>query len=76
MQYLSKSQFKTKTFEIMRAIEQGGESLIITDHGKPVLELKAYIENSPAPLERLKDSVVEFVDPFEPVVDDEWEFAS
>lgn len=73
MQHLSKSQFKPKALEIMRSVEQGGESIIITDHGKPVLELKAYVPSDIDPIERLKGSVVEFADPFEPIADDEWE---
>ena len=72
MQHLSKSQFKPKALEIMRSVEQDGEPIIITDHGKPVLELKAYVSSYIDPIERLKGSVVEFIDPFEPVADDEW----
>ena len=75
MRHLSKSQFKPKALEVMRSVEQGGEPIIITDHGKPVLELKAYVSNDIDPFERLKGSVVEFVDPFEPVAEDEWESA-
>ena len=76
MRHLSKSQFKPKALEIMRAIEQGGESIVITDHGKPVLELKAYISNDIDPIERLKGSVVEFLEPFEPISEDDWESAN
>lgn len=75
MKHLSKSQFKPKALEIMRAIEQSGESLVITDHGKPVLELKAYNANDIDPIKRLKGSVVEFLDPFEPIADEDWELA-
>ena len=76
MQHLSKSQFKLKALEIMRSVEQGGEPIIITDHGKPVLELKAYVSNDINPIERLKGSVVEFEEPFEPIADNEWESAN
>ena len=76
MQHLSKSQFKPKALEIMRSVEQGGEPIIITDHGKPVLELKAYVSNDIDPIERLKGSVVEFLDPFDPIAADEWESAN
>jgi antitoxin (DNA-binding transcriptional repressor) of toxin-antitoxin stability system len=76
MQHLSKSQFKPKALEIMRSVEQGGEPIIITDHGKPVLELKAYVSNDINPIERLKGSVVEFEEPFEPIADNEWESAN
>jgi len=75
MQHLSKSQFKPKALEIMRTVEQGGEPIIITDHGKPVLELKAYVSNDTDPIERLKGSVVEFIDPFAPIDENEWESA-
>lgn len=60
----------------MRSVEQAGEPVIITDHGKPVLELKPYFPTEVDPLERLKGSVVEFLDPFDPVSDDEWESAN
>ena len=76
MQHLSKSQFKPKALEIMRSVEQGGEPIIITDHGKPVLELKAYVSNDINPIERIKGSVVEFEEPFEPIADNEWESAN
>ena len=76
MQHLSKSQFKLKALEIMRSVEQGGEPIIITDHGKPVLELKAYVSNDINPIERLKGSVVECEEPFEPIADNEWESAN
>ena len=76
MQHLSKSQFKPKALEIMRAIEQSGEPVVITDHGKPVLELKVYTANDIGPIERLKGSVVDFLDPFEPVSEDDWESAN
>ena len=76
MQHLSKSQFKPKALEVMRSVEQGGEPIIITDHGKPVLELKAYVSNDIDPIERLKGSVVEFIDPCEPIAEDEWESAN
>ena len=76
MQHLSKSQFKPKALEIMRSVEQGGEPIIITDHGKPVLELKAYVSNDINPIERLKGSVVECEEPFEPIADNEWESAN
>lgn len=42
MQHMSKSQFKPKAFEIMRFIEKTGKSVILTDHGQPVLELRVY----------------------------------
>ncbi len=34
---VSKSKLKTHMLRIFREIEQSGEDLIVTDHGKPVL---------------------------------------
>ena len=58
MDYISKSKFKAKALEIMREVEKAGSPVIITDHGKPSLELRSYSEKEIDPLERLKGSVV------------------
>jgi hypothetical protein len=34
---VSKSEFKAKALEFFRQIESSGESMIVTDHGKPAL---------------------------------------
>lgn len=34
---VSKSKLKTHMLRIFREIEQSGEDLVVTDHGKPVL---------------------------------------
>ena len=73
MQHLSKSQFKPKALEIMRSVEQGKGSVVITDHGKPVLELQPYDDNEVDPKQSLAGSVVGFVDPLDPVSDNDWE---
>lgn len=75
MQHLSKSQFKPKALEIMRSVEQGKGSVVITDHGKPVLELRPYDDNEVDPKQCLAGSVVEYVDPLGPVSDNDWEAA-
>lgn len=75
MMEISKSQFKPKALEIMRQVEQTGESVIITDRGKPTLELRPYIADAVKqdPLDYLKDSVLVYIDPTKPVSDDDWE---
>lgn len=79
MKQMSKSKFKPKALELMRQVEQTGESLIISDHGKPTLELRVYQEQSIDPLARLKGSVVEYYKPTEPlsenVNESDWELA-
>ncbi len=59
----------------MRQVEQTGESLIITDHGKPTLELKPYRaeQTKEDPMTYLRGVVVEYIDPEKPVAEDEWE---
>ncbi|MFP3559849.1 type II toxin-antitoxin system Phd/YefM family antitoxin, partial [Paraburkholderia sp. SIMBA_049] len=34
---VSKSEFKARALEYFRLVEASGESLIVTDHGKPTL---------------------------------------
>lgn len=78
MEQISKSQFKPHALEIMRRVEQTGQSIVITDHGKPVLELKPFKAESlkDDPADYLRGTVVDYVDPTEPVGDDDWEATS
>lgn len=76
MRKISKSQFKPIALEVMRQVEQSGESVIITDHGKPTLELKIYHPIACDPLDLLRGSVLGFQMPTEPVGDDRWEAES
>ena len=39
---VSKSVFKAKALEYLLQIETSGESVIVTDHGKPVPEVRPY----------------------------------
>jgi len=38
--HISKSRFKANALEIFRTIEQTGEPVIVTDHGRPSLEVR------------------------------------
>ncbi|EHP44577.1 hypothetical protein OR16_01025 [Cupriavidus basilensis OR16] len=48
---------------------------MVTNHGKPVLEVRPYRSSSRSPLEILRDSVVRYDAPTEPVDADDWEAA-
>lgn len=72
---VSKSEFKAKALEYFRQIEASGESLIVTDHGKPALEVRPYRSETRQPLAILHGSVVRYVNPTEPVADGDWEAA-
>lgn len=69
---VSKSEFKARALEYFRAVEASGDTVIVTDNGKPKIEIRRYRPDERSPLERLRGSIVEFKDPTEPVADDEW----
>jgi antitoxin (DNA-binding transcriptional repressor) of toxin-antitoxin stability system len=73
---VSKSQFKAHALELFRQIEASGESLVVTDHGRPALEVRPYrpIDSGGAdPLSALRGSVLHYDEPFDPVAEDDWE---
>jgi antitoxin (DNA-binding transcriptional repressor) of toxin-antitoxin stability system len=70
---VSKSAFKARALEFCREVESSGDSLILTDHGRPVLEVRPYEEKDSDPLATLRRSVVRYERPTDPVADDEWE---
>jgi antitoxin (DNA-binding transcriptional repressor) of toxin-antitoxin stability system len=73
LQQVSKSQFKAKALEFFRMVESSGESLVVTDHGEPKLEVRPFHSTSRQPLEILRGTVLRFDRPTEPVADDDWE---
>lgn len=74
-QEYSKSRFKAQALEVMRSVEDSGENVVITAHGKKTLILTRYKDRSISPLEKLKGSVVQFDNPHEPVGEDDWELS-
>ncbi|MCF6263584.1 MAG: type II toxin-antitoxin system Phd/YefM family antitoxin [Xanthomonadales bacterium] len=69
---VSKSQFKAKALEIFRQVEASGNTVIITDHGRPTIEVRPYHQQDQNPLDILKGSVSDYIDPLEPVGGDDW----
>jgi len=47
--------------------------VIVTDHGKPAVEIRRYRETGRRPLEVLKGSVTACADPMQPVASEDWE---
>jgi len=75
MEQISKTEFKAHALEVLREIEKSGKSRIVTDHGKPTIEIKKLRQRKKSPLEVLKDTVLEY-DAFDkPVGDDDWQNA-
>ena len=69
---VSKSQFKPRSLEYFRLIEESGETMIITDRGKPVLKVMPYTDNSEDRLKVLRNSVLQYDDPTQPVALEDW----
>ena len=44
---VSKSALKARMLEYFRQVEETGEPLVVTDHGKPVLQVVPYAEKRP-----------------------------
>jgi prevent-host-death family protein len=72
-QTVSKSKFKPQALEYFRQVEESGEPLIITDRGKPVLKILPYSQQVFKGLGTLRDSVVKYENPLEPVGLEDWE---
>jgi antitoxin (DNA-binding transcriptional repressor) of toxin-antitoxin stability system len=71
---ISKSEFKSRALEFFRQVEASGERVVVTDHGKPALEVRPYRNLERDPLDILRGSVIRFDEPTAPV-DAEWEAA-
>ena len=69
---VSKSQFKPRALEYFRLIEESGETMIITDRAKPVLKVMPYTDNAEDRLKVLRNSVLQYDDPTQPVALEDW----
>jgi prevent-host-death family protein len=70
---VAKSKFKPHALQYFREVEQTGKPLIITDRGKPVLKIIPYSEEPFEALRMLRDTVLEYENPTEPVGLNDWE---
>jgi antitoxin (DNA-binding transcriptional repressor) of toxin-antitoxin stability system len=70
---ISKSQFKPRALQYFREIEKTGKTLVISDRGKPVLKIVPYVEDPEAALKALRNTVIKYEDPTEPVGLEDWE---
>ena len=64
---VSKSKFKAKALEYFRRVEETGEAIVVTDKGRPVLEIVPYRGAKDNPRARLRGSVLRYVRPTEPL---------
>ena len=70
---ISKTRFKARALEYFREVERTREELIITDRGRPVVKLVPFSGEPGRALLSLRDSVVRYDDPTEPVGVRDWE---
>lgn len=75
MEQISKTEFKAHALKVLRDIEQSGRPRIITDRGRPTLEIRKLRQQTVDPLELLKGTVIKYEAATEPVADDDWENA-
>ena len=71
--HVTKSEFKARALEYFRQVESSGEPLVVTDRGKPVVEVRRYRSDQRSPREKLRGSVVRYERPTEPVAEGDWE---
>jgi antitoxin (DNA-binding transcriptional repressor) of toxin-antitoxin stability system len=71
--HVSKSEFQARALELMREVEELGHTIVVTDGGKPVVEIRAVPKPERDPREFLRGSVLYYERPFDPVGEDDWE---
>ncbi len=70
---ISKSRFKARVLEYFREVQRTGRELVITDRGTPVLKLIPYRAEPGRALLALRESVLRYERPTDPLDDEEWE---
>lgn len=70
---VSKAQFKPKALEHFRRIQETGEELVVTDHGRPAIRISRYRRDEQDPFRALRGSVRRFDDPEAPVAQEDWD---
>jgi prevent-host-death family protein len=72
-QTVSKSRFKARALEYFREVERTGRELVITDRGEPVIRIVPYRAEPARALQALRETVVRYDAPTEPVAIEDWE---
>lgn len=69
---VSKAHFKARALEYFRKVEKTGEPVIVTDRGRPTIEVRRHPsarDGKEDPLAALRGSVLRFDEPTAPAVD-------
>jgi len=70
---LSKAQLKPRLMEYLREVEEHGMELVVTHRGRPAVRIVPYAADHSHRVLDLRDSVLRYDSPFEPVGEDSWE---
>lgn len=73
LQLISKSEFKPRALEYLRRVEEHKMPILITHFGKPVAKIVPYDEGAEDNFMFLRDSVISYKNPPQPVEYDTWE---
>lgn len=57
---VSKAIFKARACELFRQVEIYGESVVVTDHGRPTIEIRRYSGHQKNPVDALRATIVSF----------------
>lgn len=55
---VSKTELKAHALELLRGIQATGQPLVVTDHGKPVLQIQSWRGETRTALDVLKGSIL------------------
>ncbi|MEX1082107.1 MAG: hypothetical protein WD382_07395 [Halofilum sp. (in: g-proteobacteria)] len=72
---VSKAQFKPKALEHFRRVQETGEELVVTDHGRPAIRISRYRRSERDPFRALRRSVKRYDDSEAPVAAEDWDAA-
>ncbi len=75
MKTVSKSEFKPRAFEYLREVEDRGEPLEITDHGRPAVVVSPADTRPRNAAGSLEGTIQSYSDPIEPIGDNDWDAA-
>jgi len=70
---VSKSKLKPRVLEYLREVERSHREIVITDRGRPVAKIVPYTGGEGDPLAALRDSVLRYDGPTEPLEPGDWE---
>ncbi len=70
---ISKTRFKARALEHFREVERSGRELVITDRGRPVVKLVPFKAEPGRALLALRESVLRYDAPTDPVGEEDWE---